>query len=243
MRVVSRSVLAFACALPALSTAACQRSLKDACDELAAAQCARRAACSMAPNPERSTCERTIVTRCVNWPDLPGASLGADDIAACAEAYEGHPCESLIMGARPSACRFAGKASNGAKCVAGAECQSTYCKPDADGHCGECSAIRNEGDTCSKGGSPCAAGLYCSQAGKCVAYGTKGDPCGAVAPCNLLHWCDERGTCAPQVGEGEPCTRGDQCSLLDRLACDRTSGLCEARDPTSFSSDGEATCD
>lgn len=242
MRAVSLGVLVFVGGLPALSIAGCQRTVREACDELAAARCARLEACAVTPYHDLATCEQAIVTRCVELPDLPGAKLGADDLAACAAAYEGYPCESLVMGARPPECRFAGKGSNGSSCLSGAECQSTYCKPDAEGRCGECSALREEGDTCSKGGSPCAAGLYCGD-GRCVTYGSRGEQCSSTAPCSLLHWCDEQGTCAPQIGEGEPCTRGDQCSRLDRLVCDRTSGVCEARPAALLATDGEPVCE
>lgn len=229
MRVVSFAMLAFACV-----NIACAGSVRDACEQLAAAECARRDACSVPIADDLEGCKRTVTERCARLPDLPDATVGAAQIDACAAAYEGYSCAGLLLGAKPNVCRFEGRRTNGASCTAGAQCRSTYCRPDAEGRCGECAAVRGELDTCSKGGSPCAPDLHCGQDNLCVPYGTTLDTCSVLDPCDPLHFCDEQNVCQPQAGEGEPCDREDQCDVLAGLVCDPASATCAPGVPAAL---------
>ncbi len=239
MRVVSRLTLAMGGGLAALSVVACDTTLEEACADLAAAECDHLRACSdtlfVAAYGDPGTCERTIAASCAAWPSLPGAHLGGGDIEACAQAYGGHPCDRLLLHAAPAACRFRGKRANGSECSSGAQCQSSFCRPGAEDLPGECAAVRELADTCSQAGSPCAAGLYCSQSGRCVPFGSPGDACGALAPCNPLYWCDA-GLCAAPAGEGgqcAPCAGGATCDLLSGLVCG-ASGTCQSGDVSAL---------
>lgn len=245
MRVDSASAWIVACALPALAGVACDRTLADACADLAAASCARRAACALPPpaDSDPGACERVVAERCARLPDLPGASLDAADVEACAVDYSSYSCAGLLAGASPPDCRFAGKGTNGAPCSSGAQCQSAYCKPDAEGHCGECAAVRRENDACSKGGSPCAAGLYCAEVGRCIPYGGAGDACGALAPCDALHFCNAQFVCEAQGSRGAPCASTGECSLLEGLACDPAARTCEPQDPPVLPAPSVPSCE
>jgi hypothetical protein len=228
-----------------LTTIGCAGTLEEACSRLAEAECGHLAACSdallVARYGDLPACEGEVAARCALLPGLPGATLGAGDIAACAAAYAHHPCASLLLDAPPEVCRFAGKISNGVACTAGAQCQSSSCKPSALSEDMECAAVRKEGDACSLGGSPCDAGLRCGSAGTCVPYGTVGEACSAAAPCNPLYWCDN-GLCAPPAKAGEscaPCSGDATCNALLGLSCS-AEGTCAPTDPAGLVAPGGA---
>lgn len=247
MRVVSCSFSAFGCALGALAGAGCEMAVEQACEDLAAAECGHLAACSRAMLAARyrdvAACERAVAERCVELPALPAAELGPGEIEACAAAYGHHPCESLALGATPEACRFAGKGTNGSKCASGAQCRSSFCEPDPGGAEGRCAAVRKLGDLCSLGGSPCDAGLHCGDGGRCVPYGSVGDPCSPAAPCNPLYWCEYE-LCASPAAAGEPCapcSGGATCDMLEGLVCE--GGKCQTAGISILSAPAAPACE
>ncbi len=260
LRMAFRTVVALA----AIFATSCGPSPDQACTDLAAATCSKQAQCSQVAITrnwgDTATCQSRQKQQCLNDLAAPSTAATPSTVEACAQAYPNWDCESWELNIPPTACiPPAGKLSSGSSCLAGGQCQSTYCLVSTGVECGTCAALPAVGATCdctspnaaeSCGTTGCGRGLLCSGAQTCANPVADGGSCGRSNPCEPGFDCvglsatSTAGTCEAQVATaGSPCdsTRqtGPSCSGADALACigPRGARTCVT---VSFASAGQA---
>lgn len=190
-------------------------NIDDACASFAAALCEHVETCAPfvfgVTYGDQATCQERLGVRCKEPTTLDGANIVAADIEACTDAYAARSCEDVFAGP-PAICRVAGDKANGATCSAAAQCLGSLCERPAEGECGECATILNEGDPCAAAPERCDDGLFCNASDVCEAYAASGAACSAEKPCKAGLSCDA-GTCGALEPEGADCSLGQVCDI------------------------------
>jgi hypothetical protein len=180
---------------------------------------------------------------------LPGITINASNLQACASALQGVACNT-----EDAACRFpGGTLPGGATCVTSLQCQSENCNTESNAACGTCSPAAQAGEACGllptgDGGTSeetyCVSGTACA-GGRCapVVVGAAGAPCGVTAEqCASGLFCNasggNAGVCAAPVAQGGSCSSGGACG--SSLAC--IAGTCQARGGTGASCNQDSDC-
>ncbi|HWZ87485.1 MAG TPA: hypothetical protein VNW92_01510 [Polyangiaceae bacterium] len=225
-------------------------SADSACTQIAAARCARVAACNVNGIQVRygdmTTCEAAQKAVCLS--SLSAASTGATpaSTSACASALPGVACADYNDNLLPTACQpQVGKLNAGAACAFNAQCQSQFCGIGKNASCGVCQTQPKVNDSCALLSS-CGTGLACVNKGTvCANEGAKtGAMCNADTPCGDGFSCVGAkaatasaaailGTCQPAVEmAGAACDpkrkTGAGCDPTQGLVCDPTSMTCVA---------------
>jgi hypothetical protein len=215
-------------------------SAETACSDLAAARCARLAACSATVFSERYADEATCATRekalCLNNLGAPSTGGSPARTEGCVAVVPLWSCNDFFENVPPPACAPAqGSLQNGAGCGFSGQCQSAFCDVGLDALCGRCAPPASVGDSCA-GGLGCGPGLFCaSDTQKCVAFGTVGQACNDVdrefcAPglvCLGASGTARDGTCRPASATvGAACSATTGCDLRAGLSCSGNSKTC-----------------
>lgn len=91
------------------------------------------------------------------------------------------------------------------------------------------------GEKCTDPAAQCADGLFCQEAGYCVASPSAGDICGPGIKCEMGYFCDpDQNACVKQFSDTAPCNADDNCA---GGFC--VGGRCTATYSFAF---GSATC-
>jgi hypothetical protein len=203
-------------------------TVEEACKDFAAAVCGQADRCSPVllelAYGDQSTCEARLTPRCLAAPELDGSNVTADDIAACADAYEAQSCEEALAAA-PSACRVAGQKADGETCAVATECKGNICDAAAEGECGKCKSPLAEGSACDAATDYCDVGFYCGSTNKCESFAKKGEACTDMKFCAGGLSCNA-GKCGDLLPEGSDCSNGEICDGNTGVGCNPMSGKC-----------------
>ncbi len=221
-------------------------SADDACTQVAAARCARSAACDLDSIRVRfgdvATCQAEQKAECLNSLSATSTAANPSAMIACANALPSVACSDYNENFLPATCQApVGKLAAGAVCAFNGQCRSQFCGIGKNANCGVCQTLPSVNDSCAQLAN-CGPGLECVNKGMvCVSEVTKtGDMCDADIPCAAGFSCvgakaesatvaATEGTCQPSVG-----TAGAACDPKRKTSagCDATRGL--ACDPTSM---------
>lgn len=191
---------------------------------LAAAVCARQAACCPGNTETEANCKSSIERTFAPAFTLAGIAVDSAAIARCAEHINAMSCdEAANYAGRPPIGRvcerfYHGTLAIGATC-GGATILEKFFEDDQceSGACamGKCVARPNTGESCTD--APCKDGLQCFQ-GQCI------EPKQLNEDCSQLGFCAEPNACfgspmtcqAPRsINPGEECAVDGRCSLGD----------------------------
>lgn len=214
-----------------------------ACAGSAKARCEKRDACTNGvANKVRfgdePTCEARDQDNCNAALDAPSTSTTPDSVTACGSSITAQTCSEFLAGTTTSACEpTAGKIANGAACLYGAQCQSTYCAVPIGAACGTCAPLPKVGDSCAVTGN-CGRDLVCTRdTSVCVVPVGLNGACGRGAPCEPTLGCVGATTLRMGTCQARASTVGAACDPLERTApscesalglyCDATSGTCK----------------
>jgi hypothetical protein len=184
-------------------------------DATTSARCGR----AVPPAADLAEARARYAQSCVARLELPGTSLTAASLEACAAAADATPCDATL---RPAACIVSpGARADGAACSDDAQCRSTRCArrfgtapdggPATVPACGTCSPAGAAGEPCAAGvGDGCADGTRCVAshgARVCTAVTAvgQGEPCDDLARvCAAGLTCDSaRARCVRAVPHGD----------------------------------------
>ncbi len=246
MRISIFVAVPFALSLGALSLPGCGGdtttavTAESACASLAKAICGRSDTCSPFTAEfaygDVATCEARVTPRCLETPDLAGATVTPEEIQACADAYSDQTCSQAFAGVSPEDCRLPGEKADGATCAVGVQCKGGACRTSGEGQCGACATPLAAGATCDVAEDVCDAGLFCSSAKKCESPAEKGQACTSEMPCEGGLSCNG-GICGSPLPEGGDCGAGQTCDLAAGLFCNSVSKKCT---PIGIAKLGEA---
>ena len=214
-----------------------ERSLEQACAELAAQSCGKAESCDHGfwlawRYADTSACREAVAARCRDRLQAPDVAAGAAEVTACAAAIGEAACGAAVdaLGERGGhglpACRFKGRRPADAACGVDPQCESGICrrKTDTDS-CGKCVAVVSPGDACSRFDG-CDPDLACVDK-KCV------DKVAVGGDCRKNPYCARsacfNGKCTVPPGDGERCETdteftAQQCSTAYR--CSPASKTC-----------------
>ncbi len=200
-------------------------SLSEACAALGDAVCSKLSQCSsfglQLAYGDEATCKARSAKGCVV--DYPSSSLTPSRATACAASLGAVECSKFLLGDLGDACNPApGLLDNGAACIDGPQCKSTFCAKPLSDHCGMCAAPTSEGDACVN--QACSRGTACSDATKKCAKPTSGK---VGASCNGQEDCD--------LAHGVGCnTFSKKCIALALASNGKTCGADNLVAPTKF---------
>jgi hypothetical protein len=180
--------------------------------------------------------EALFEANCVAQATLPGSTITAADLEACAASplaqQTALPCLDYGGSELFPAHDHVGMLAMGAACHAGLQCASGRCSGNFE-TCGICQETRQAGEPCEEPKTACPEWLFCN-AGFCGSLGTsQGEHCNAYGggDCRTDLYCQPfndqglDGSCQPRGAIGSACSNDHPC--LDSLYCQ--SGACAAR--------------
>ncbi len=232
IRSLALASLIFACAL--ILTSACGGSSSGNgggsgdCTSVATAVCNKIETCSQLlmklSYGDVQTCVTRVSMSCTAGTSAPGASVSSSQFAACANAFSGADCKTLI-GANfsPAACTIAGSLADGKPCGSSDQCQSAYCSVSS-GLCGSCGTRAAAGKACASS-AECASGLICNSGSVCAQPVAAGGSCSDVRDCAAGLSCPS-GKCAQPLAAGQSCTGGD-CDQSAGVFCNVQTNVCQ----------------
>lgn len=208
-----------------------------ACDDYAAAQCAKLAQCEINGVQTRygdnATCLARQKLTCTNGLAAPGTGNTPTTVEACVAALSpdaavAYNCADYINSNPPVACQaHQGSEANGQACVFSAQCQSAFCAIPKGSNCGQCAAAPKAGDSCATT-TNCGYNLVCSSATQaCMNWGGANDSCDkGASTCGYGFACAlaanaTTGTCQSWAKLGAGCGT----KLDPPVLCDNSEGL------------------
>jgi hypothetical protein len=189
-----------------------------------------------------ATCKERSTLGCVSRVTATGTNQKPSQVVECARAVAALSCETYLDFERwPEACAIPpGNLSDGAACIASAQCQGGHCAISNTEPCGVCRATSRAGEACGVQ-ADCLDLMPCVN-GVCVPHPKLGEPCDAkeracVAGlvCRNLDAAGE-GICEKLLSVGAPCDprspAGEECDYTQSYACDPVARICGvAADP------------
>jgi hypothetical protein len=236
--------------------AACGSNSDDngtACASLAAAKCARIAACSPVLISRRygdpATCQAREKSACVAALAAPQTANSAANAMTCAAAYPTQSCSDVFNSLAPAVCVYVGPRDTGKPCSVNAQCKSSFCSTPYGSACGTCQDASVAGASCSA--SPCSRGFDCVPSTlQCQTPGAASANCDAAHTCQAGLACvgataTAMGACQAQVTSvGATCDPNRRmsanCAGDLGLYCDATSKQCKM---VAFAAEGAACGD
>lgn len=226
------------------SVAAPATTLDEACAAVASAACAQLGACSSGfvidlRYGDESTCAARSAAACAQTNSAPSTSVTPEGLDACASALATESCDAYLDSHAPKDCQAApGALADGQACIAGGECESTFCAIDPEAPCGVCGPRPSAGDACQQA-TDCGRDLVCvAVSSTCEAAVGEGGACDKGHPCELGFSCvgagDEaglNGSCEREIaaagGACDPSFQsGADCAHLLGLFCDPKAKTC-----------------
>lgn len=208
-----------------------------ACDQLAAAYCARLQAClphDMAIDyADPALCRVREQLRCTAGLTAADANPSTAAIAASIAQMTAGSCDLIGYGGPPRTWFLPGKRPTGTACSVDTQCSGRLCLRSAGAACGACGSVVPLGEVCTNGA--CVAGAVCvfdavQKSYRCRAKEKEGGPCNDnikyASTCGWGLTCAS-GKCVPALALGEKCL-GSGCNHALGLDCDSSKGVCSA---------------
>lgn len=208
-------------------TASCgggEKSASDVCTERASVECDKIAECSKGYNLSvrygtKAPCVAEMKASCIANVERKGSGASVSYVEKCAAAVKAQSCADRMANVALAACApVVGEFKDAAKCVAGSQCASTYCKLTVGVECGACTPRGVAGAECTVNGD-CVTGHFCQRdvgvaatsPGKCAKRAAVGEACGPTVLCETELSCQGSKCLARTQKANDPCNAEKAC--------------------------------
>jgi hypothetical protein len=183
-------------------------NLEEAAEAMADATCAKYEACNPywfeLEHGSQTGCAANLTRFYVWQAAMPDTGWSVDNFESCIGATEDQSCDDwLDRTVFLDECRVAGDRENGAACLDGSQCASTYCDA-SEFACGVCVVPPVSGAPCTTD-TQCLAGERCADGGSCYTPQGSLGSCAEGEECNFGYTCVD-GICRARAeAVGDPC--------------------------------------